>query len=227
MLSKERLGKFTASDIHKLFVGGKGATRDGYILEKAEEIVKGHAKDAFFSKYTEHGIVNEWEGVQVFEEVTGMNVEYLEQQFFKINDNCGTTPDFAIVDFGGTRLASADMKCPATKFFEQKMLILKDAKPEFQNCTKQHYLQVQMQMLSMGVDTGYLVRYLTSANVDENGNKHEYNLPLDVRLFFREIKKDEKIQEAILAEVEKAAAERDIIVEQLKKPITWEKLKEK
>lgn len=163
MLSKNRLGKFTASRMHELFIGGQGVQRYKYILEKAEEIVKGHEKEAFFSKYTQHGEVNEWEGIQVFGTITGFQVEFLEQKFFEINKDCGATPDFAVTDFGGTRLASADMKCPATKFFEQKMMILKNSKPEYQNCTKEHYIQVQTQMLSMNVDTGYLVRYLTSA----------------------------------------------------------------
>lgn len=219
MLSKERLGRFTGSEIVKLFTKGDGVTRFKYILEKAEEIVKGHAKDAFISQFTQHGEYNEHEGIEVLRQVTGWNVKYLEQEYFPINDNCGSTPDAQIEDFAGKLIAPVDIKCPFSKFFEQKMMILNDSKPEFQNCPKQMYFQVQMQIMSMKTDTGILARYLTSANVDQDGNKYEYDLPLEVRMFYKEVRKDERVQESILIEVEKAAKERDELVEKLKSVI--------
>lgn len=222
MLSDERLGKFTASSINKLFIEGQGVTRYKYILEKAEEIVKGHFKDAFSSKQTEHGIFNENEGMDTFAQVTGLNVVYLNQEYHPINENCGATPDFKIVGFNDNIEGVGDIKCPFTSFFEQKMIILNNSKPEFQNCPKEYYYQVQMQMLALNTDVGYLVRYLTSANVDDYGNKYEYNLPLETRLFYKKITKDEQAQEKILKAVEKAAKERDILVEQLKKPFIYE-----
>jgi len=92
MLSNDRLGKFTASTIHNLFVGGKGATKDSYIMDKAVESVKGYAK-SFTSKHTEHGNINELEELESFIEVTGMNAVYTDSQYYPINENCGSTPD--------------------------------------------------------------------------------------------------------------------------------------
>jgi len=224
MLSDESLGKFTASRIVDLFTGGQGVTRFKYILEKAEEVIKKHRKDAFVNQYTQHGEYNEHEGIESFRLATGFNVKYLEQKYFPINENCGSTPDAQVEDFAGNILAPVDNKCPFSKFFEQKMMILKESKPEYQNCPKQMYFQVQMQMMSLKTDIGYLVRYLTSANVDQDGNKYEYDLPLDVRLFYKEVKKDEKVQEEILKAVEKAAEERDQLVEQLKTPFIYESI---
>lgn len=217
-LSKERLGKFTASSIHKLFVGGKGATRDTYIREKAEEMVLGHAKN-FSNKNTEHGHMNEFEAIETFGKVTGFNVEYLEQEYFPINSNCGSTPDAKVVDFSGKILASCDVKCPTESFFKQKMQMVLESKPEFQNSPKEYFYQAQMQMMSLGVDKHYLVRYLTKMDMDYEGNKIEYDLPEDVRLFYKVIEADPKVQQSILDAVEVAAKERDLIVEMLLKPI--------
>ena len=217
-LSNERLGKFTASSIHKLFVGGKGATRDSYIFEKAEEIVKGHAK-MFNNRHTEHGHMNEFEAIESFQEVSGLLVEYLEQEYFAINSNAGATPDAKVVDFNGKTIASVDVKCPTETFFQQKMLMIKESKPEFQNVPKQYFYQAQMQMLALGVDTHYLVRYLTKSDLDYEGNKVEYNLPLNVRLYWKRITADKSVQDDILSLVEAAATERDLLVEIFTKPI--------
>ena len=114
----------------------------------------------------------------------------MDSEYFPINDNCGSTPDAAIMDFDGVISASIDLKCPTEKFFEQKMLIINDSKPEFQNVPKAYFYQAQMQMMSLSkhnetlghpaVTNHYLVRYLTSTNYDFDGNKIEIDLPLNV-----------------------------------------------
>lgn len=217
-LSKERLGKFTASSISKLFVGGKGITRDSHIFEKAEELVKGHSK-MFSNKHTEHGHLNEFEAIKSFAEVSGLIVEHLNQEFFKINDNCGATPDAAVMDFHGNIIASVDVKCPTETFFKQKFAHIKESKPEYQNVPKEYFYQAQMQMMALGVKEHYLVRYLTKMDIDYDGNKIEYNLPLEVRLFYKRIVAVESIQNEILEKVDEAAKERDIYVEIFKRPI--------
>lgn len=228
-LSKDRLGKFTGSSTGKLFVGGKGATRDKYILEKAEEIVRGHFKRGFRNFHTDHGHLNEYEGIENFRKVSGLIVEYLEQQFFEINANCGATPDAAIVDFAGVYLASVDIKCPTESFYEQKLMFIQESKPEFQNVPKDMYIQGQMQMMALTeanrkkglppVTEHYLVRYMTSSEVDEDGVKIEYNIPLEARIFYQRITADSVFQQKILDAVSAAAAERDLLVEILLKPI--------
>jgi hypothetical protein len=228
MLSSDRLGKFTASTIHNLFVGGKGATKDSYIMDKAIESVKGYAK-SFTSKHTEHGNINELEALESFIEVTGLNAIYLDSVYFPINENCGSTPDAALIDFEGVMTASIDLKCPTEKFFEQKMMMINDSKPEFQNVPKAYFYQAQMQMMSLSqrneecgfpiVTNHYLVRYLTSTNYDFDGNKIEIDLPLNVRIFYKIIKADLEVQAKILQEVEAASEQRDALIQILKQPI--------
>lgn len=218
MLSNERIGKFTASSIHKLFVGGNGATRDTYILEIAEEFVKGHQK-RFSNKHTDHGHMNEYEAITSFKEATGLLVEYLDQQYFPINDNCGATPDAKVIDFAGKTIASCDVKCPTETFFKQKMIQIAQSKPKYQNVPKEMYYQAQMQMLALNIDEHYLVRYLTSMEIDQDGNKIEYDLDLNVRLFYKHIEADKIVQEEILEAVEIASKERDKYIELLIQPI--------
>jgi hypothetical protein len=203
-----------------LFVGVRGGTttKDKYIFEKAEESVKGHAK-SFSNRYTNHGHLNELEAIEMFAKVTGFNVEYLEQEYFPINENCGSTPDAKVVDWNGITLASVDVKCPPETFFAQKMMQIREAKPEYQNVPKQMFMQGQMQMMSLGVDTHYLVRYLTAMEVTEYGEKIEYDLPLETRLYYKVIKADLDVQKKILELVEEASTERDLLIKIFKQPI--------
>lgn len=219
-LSDKRIGRFTASSIHRLMPGPKGGTkeRDTYIFEKAEEIVRGHAKE-FSNKYTEHGHLNEFEAIQTFAQVSGLEVRYLNQEFFLVNDDLGATPDADVIDFSEKRLASLDVKCPPEKFFKQKMMLINGAKPEYQNVIKDYFYQGQVQMMALGVEEHILVWYLTSMDVDMDGNKIEYDLPIESRLFYKKIIADKNVQKMILDEVERAAKERDLLVEILKKPI--------
>lgn len=227
-LSNERLGNFTASRISDLFVGGKGVTRDKYIFEKAEEAVKGHGK-SFSNRYTDHGNMNEFEAIQSFSELTGLNIEQLGQEYFAINENCGATPDAKVVDFKDVIIASVDAKCPPETFYTQKIMLIKESKPEYQNSPKSMFYQAQMQMMALTehnrklghppVTEHYLVRYLTSMDIDYDGNKIEYNLPLESRLFYKIIKQDVEVQNKILELVEIAAKERDVLINIFKKPI--------
>jgi hypothetical protein len=227
-VAKEKLGMFTGSEAWKLFVGGKGATRDGYIFQKAEEIVTG-VRPSFSSKHTEHGLNNEFEALKKFEELTGKNVELLNQKFFVINKNCGATPDGAEVDFNGVILASIDAKCPTGTFFKQKMMLINESLPEYQNSPKSMFFQGQMQMMALTlhnkilghppVNKHILVRYLTAMDLDDLGNTIEYDLPLESRMFCKEIVADEEIQNQILTLIEQASNERDLLVEIFRKPI--------
>ena len=215
-LSKSRLGRFTASEIHKLFTGG--ATRQTYIFEKAVEVVTGRAKE-FSNKHTDHGHMYEHEAIMAFNDISGLNAVNLLQEYFPINENCGATPDAKVIDFSDNILASLDAKCPTTTFFNQKMLFINESKPEFQNVPKAMFYQGQMQMLALGDTEHYLVRYLTACDVDYYGNTIEYDLPLDVRLFYQKITADERTQKQILGLVEIAVKERDLLVKIMKQPI--------
>jgi hypothetical protein len=227
MLSNERLGRFTASGIHNLFVGGKGVTKDNYIFKKAEERVKGYSK-SFSSRHTDHGIVNESEALENFVKVTGINALYLDETYYPINEDSGATPDFAIIK-DGIMVASGDMKCPTEKFFEQKLMLFNEKNAAYQDVPKEYFYQGQMQMLALSkyneilghppVKEHYLVRYLTSTQYDDDGNKIEIDLPLEARIFYKLIKADEAVQNQMLKEIEKAVEQRDLLISIFIRPI--------
>jgi len=228
-LSPKKIGRFSASPCWKLFAGG--VTRQKYIFEKAEELATGRMKE-FSNKHTDHGHMYEHEAITNFGDVTGLIVENLLQEFFQINENCGATPDAKVVDFNGNILATVDVKCPTTTFFEQKMIFIEQSKPQFQNVPKDMFYQGQMQMLAVSehnkklglppVNEHYLVRYLTACDTDKYGNSVEYDLPLDVRLFYQKIVADFRVQTQIIGLVEAAAKERDVLLQIMKKPIKYD-----
>lgn len=225
-----KLGKFTASEWFKLLPGPKGGTtdRDKYIFQKAKESVQGYSQ-SFTSNVTEHGTLNEFEAIDKFGELLGQTVEALGQEYFPIDDNCGATPDAAVKDFDGVIIASMDAKCPTDKFFEQKMEIINNSKPEFQNSPKVYFVQAQLQMMALTeynktlghppVDHHYLVRYLTNWEMDDDGNKVEIDLPLEVRMFWKLIKKDEAFCKRVPIISQDAAFERDALIKIFKTPI--------
>lgn len=203
-------------------------TRDKYIFEKAKEAVQGYAK-SFSSKHTQHGNFNEFEAITEFKNVTGIELEYLDQKYFPINEDSGATPDAAEKNFDDSFLASADVKCPTDTFFEQKMEIINESKPEFQNSPKVYFYQGQWQMLALSkwnaergfppVTKHYLIRYLTNWDIDDDGNKTEIDLPIETRIFYKIIEFDKAVCEKLLREVDMAAKERDALIKIFKTPI--------
>lgn len=117
----EKLGKFGASDMHKLLTGGrrdmtdeelaarpKGSTRKTVdllfgdtamtlIYEKIAEILTGQPKeDVSGLKATEWGELHEYEAVEFYSEVTGNDVTYYgceAPKFFAYNAFSGASPD--------------------------------------------------------------------------------------------------------------------------------------
>lgn len=211
-LSKDRVGRFTASKTSTLFTGGKGVTRGNYIMEKAEEKITGLQQFKSY-KQTEHGEYNEIEACEAFEKVFGVQLDFLAGEFFPLGENGGATPDAKITDFSGKILAVADAKCPVSTYWKQKLMILQDSKPEFQNVPKDYFYQLQHQMLAAKCDISILFRYLTSYVEDSMGNKIEIDLPLSKRIFYKEVKADKIVQEQILEQIEAAAKERDVLIE--------------
>jgi hypothetical protein len=203
-------------------------TRDKYIFEKAKESVQGYAK-AFGNKNTQHGNFNEFEAITEFRNLTGIDLEYLDQAYFPVNENSGATPDAAERNFDESFLASGDVKCPTDTFFEQKMMFIQESKPEFQNSPKNYFFQGQWQMLSLSkwnaergfppVKKHYLIRYLTNWDIDDDGNKTEIDLPLEARMFYKTITFDKDVCDMLLKEVDIAAQERDMLIKIFKTPI--------
>lgn len=221
-LSNKRIGCFTASRVSELVIGPKGgsATRDKYIKQKAAEKLTGIVNRGVKTYAIEHGQFNEYEALEGFKTATGLNVVYGSQEYFSIDENSGATPDGFVVDFDNKRIATIDAKCPQPdSFFEQKLMIIKEGKPEYQNVPKSYFYQAQMQMMAVGVDTHYLVRYLAEYFEDENGDLIPCELPLEQRIYYSEIKADKEVQKEILEMIKSAVEERDLLIKIYKQPI--------
>jgi hypothetical protein len=202
-----RVGKFTASEIWKLFVGGKskteefGETAKTYIFEKAVEEYCGFKKK-FSNKAMEHGVFNELEGFVAFVNASGLDFELSSSTFFALGDNAGASPD-GVLYRGMDIVSVCDIKCPfdPVSFFSQKDEFMFGNK-----MPKYYFYQLQMQMLCTGANDSYLARYLTSSVVDEYGNKEELNIPEKNRIFWQKMDADKRVHEQILSKIEKAEA---------------------
>lgn len=195
-------------------------TRDDYIFQKAEELTIG-LEEGFFETYdTNHGQFNEYEAHDMFVKTSGLNVVYGEQKYYKINQDAGATPDATIQDFDGKIEATVDYKCPTRSFFQQKMRLIKQMLPQYQYCTKEQYYQAHWQMMATGCDKHYLVRYLAEYFEDKKtGDLVKIDLPVQTRIYWHVIHRDEKTCEDIRNEIKLASEERDKLVEIFKQPI--------
>lgn len=226
MWQNQRKGKFTASEIYKLFVEPKtikdrdagvwSETAHKYIFEKAVETATGWRAE-FNSPALNHGVVNELEGFETFEKLTGLGFQLTSTTFYPINDYAGASPDGVLYGESFDVIESVmDIKCPFSpvSFFEQKELFLQ-SDSDFQGVPKNYFYQLQMQMLATGAKSAYLVRYLTSAFTDSFGNKFEYDIPLENRIFWQVLTADKVVQQQILEKIEKAEQTKQTIINEL------------
>lgn len=146
---EQRLGKFTASEIHKLMgVKALGDTGKGYAIEKAIEHLYGDFEEPFISFDMQTGIETEPLAFAKFQELKGL--EFLQVSncgFFNYGENAGASPDGLVSDN-----AILEIKCPkSTTFFKLVATNEIDSK---------YYAQMQMQMLATDAIKGYFFNYL-------------------------------------------------------------------
>lgn len=198
-----RQGKFTASEIWKLFVEPRkkneswSETAKTYILEKAVEQATGYKKQ-FSSKEMEHGIISEPEAFDAWRVVSNTDWQYCSKEFFAIGDNAGASPDGVLYD-GLDIIAVCDIKCPQPITF---MTLITDKAP----IEDKYFYQLQMQMLATKCDVGYLVYYLAKEFVNTYTNEVEFTFdrPLSKRLYVQEVKKNQRVHDDILSKIEAA-----------------------
>ena len=145
----QRLGKFSASEIHKLLgVRGLGETGKSYAIEKAIEQLYGDFEEPFISFDMQQGIETEPLAFAKFQELKGL--EFLQVSncgFFEYCEHSGASPDGLVSDN-----AILEIKCPkSTTFFKLVATNEIDAK---------YYAQMQMQMLATDAIKGYFFNYL-------------------------------------------------------------------
>lgn len=117
---KKRLGKFTASEIHKIMgARGLGKTGETYIYEKAAEFLTGESKSEVFAPALDWGIKHELEAQIYFEHASGLKIEKLD-----IIDNgiIAGTPDGMIKG----EHCGFEIKCPFNSANHLKNLTLQD-----------------------------------------------------------------------------------------------------
>lgn len=188
---EQRLGLFTASEIHKLMgVKGIGKTGETYAFEKACEIVFGREEDNFVSWDMQRGIELEPVAFDKFKELNGMFLSVDPAHFFPYGDNAGASPDGLV---GSDSIL--EIKCPKRDKLLRLMAFGKD------EIDQNYILQMQMQMLCTKSSSCYFFNYGLFDGVEM---WHEIK-----------VERDEKIIETMISRIAEATKKRDEYVELL------------
>jgi len=205
---KEREGKFTGSEIWKLFVSGRrkdemfGQTALGYIREKARQKLTGYRR-RIATYAMRRGVELEPFAIQLYEESTGNVVK--ETGFHKYGDNMGASPDGIIES---ENMGILEVKCPENPDFHDQYLMSGD----LMSTEKKYYYQVQCEMLCAGLDWCHFVSY------------HPDLIPINLGIML--VEKDTLVWEEMVERVEKAAVLRDEHINKLLSVKTYEEKKD-
>jgi exodeoxyribonuclease (lambda-induced) len=183
---KERYGKFTASEIHKLLgVRGLGETGKSYAIEKAIEQLYGQVEDSYRGADMQRGVDLEPHAFKKFQE---MHPEATESFMFPYGEHAGASPDGVV-----GKDAILEIKCPrATKFFK----IVAD-----ESIDKEYYAQMQMQMLCSNSDKAYFFNYCVI-----DGEEFHHTI---------EVKRDEEMISLIKERLEEAITIKEAYIEKI------------
>ena len=146
---KQRHGKFSASEIHKLMgVRGLGETGKSYAIEKAIEELYGEVDENFVSYDMERGIELEPLAFAKFKELKSLEfIDVLNCGFFTLSDSAGASPD-GLVGYN----AVLEIKCPkASTFF--KLVATNEV-------DQKYFYQMQMQMICTSREKAYFFNYI-------------------------------------------------------------------
>ena len=146
---KQRHGKFSASEIHKLMgVRGLGETGKSYAIEKAIEELYGEVDENFVSYDMERGIELEPLAFNKFSDL--MDLEFIKVEncgFFNLLNDAGASPDGLV----GSN-AVLEIKCPkASTFF--KLVATNEV-------DQKYFYQMQMQMICTSREKAYFFNYI-------------------------------------------------------------------
>ncbi len=218
-----RKGRFTASNMYKLFTQPKSAkdkeagylseTAKSYIEEVAIEELTGFRKE-FTSKATDHGNQYEEEAFYWFTQATGLMFDFTGKTFYPYGDNSGASPDGVLYEAMDV-ISVADVKCPFSpiSFFEQKEMALACVGNKTQGVPPAYFYQLQTQMLATGAKSSFLARYLSNNLQMPDGSELAINLPLTARLFWSEVYADEEVQDEIKAKLKQAEVYKQEVIQ--------------
>ena len=166
---KQRSGKFTASQIHRLL--GKSNAKgellkmtkqsiENYAMEKAGEMYFGlPEEEEYLSKDMQRGIDLEPHAFARFSRKMNFQfIDVFESPFIEIDKNSGASPDGKLSN--GDNL---EIKCPNLDTF-RKFVITEKIKP-------QYFAQMQMQMLASGAERTHFFNYLI-----HNGEEYSHTI---------------------------------------------------
>lgn len=176
-----RLGRFTASGIHKLMgVKGLGETGRAYCFEKSVELVFGQQEESATTFDMQRGIDLEPLAFRKFKEIKQEDfIEVKETTFFPYGNIGGASPDGLV----GTD-AVLEIKCPRpNKFFN----IVANGEIE-----KEYLFQMQMQMLCTNSAQCHFFNYIIF-----NGTEMWHDITVERDDLIIELIKD-RINEAVL-----------------------------
>ena len=132
-----RLGRFTASQIHKLICKkGFTQTANSYVMEKVTEEIIGYKED-FQNMAMVWGNDHEAEARELYELITNSTVE--EVGFVEFGDSAGGSPD-GLVDEDGM----IEIKCP----YNSQHHLVHGLIEESADIPKEYYWQMQMNMMA-------------------------------------------------------------------------------
>jgi len=156
---QQRLGKFTASEFHRLLTYPNKAELPAgamtYITEKAAERLTQCLQDNhFISPAMQWGLDYELEAIHTFQQQTGLTVTQTgsNQALLTLGDHIGGTPDGLIADDSGI-----EIKCPcSTTHFKYLGL---ESSSELKAAFPKYYWQVQGLLHITGRSNWYFVSY--------------------------------------------------------------------
>lgn len=140
-LDEERIGRFTASQMHQVMSDKKGFETICY--EKAYERLGISKPEGYIGEAIVHGNENEPMGIMTFELLTGKEVQFTgaESEFIKFYSNAGCTPDGLIEENEGLEL-----KCPFNPAVFLKQFMLESVE-DLKKYSPAYYWQVRSGLL--------------------------------------------------------------------------------
>ena len=134
-----RMGCVTMSKAKNLLTGGKGVTRETYIIEVASELISGQLAENISTWDMERGIMLEPYAVRAYESLTGLEVQTIGLGYLNEDRRIAASPD------GLTMIGGMEVKCQKPKNHLKTIIEAKNP--------KQFEAQMQGCMWVFDVDT--------------------------------------------------------------------------
>jgi len=193
---KDRLGKFTASEIHRLMgVQGLGETGKTYAIEKAIEELFGQVEENYVSYDMQKGIDLEPLALAKITELKSMLfLDVSTCGFISKDKNSGSSPDGKVSDN-----SVIEIKCPKVETFMK--LVVSNI------IDKKYYFQMQKQIDDTDSDKAYFFNYCVIDGVE----------------YYHEIvvQRDQKTIDLINERIKEAVEIKNEFIKQLNKNKQW------